>query len=154
MPPNLPTPDRANGLMYQPGTFQHFPSLVYEVAVANEERERLLDDAANKMFSVHTSIACWIGLKIDLGNNVFWMGWGRRRLTGSGMRLEEQTEDDQSTAAYLPIYPYPQAALAGQFTIPSSLLFHPLPTPPNIPDEFVLELESVRAAIEQSIDLL
>ena len=70
------------------------------------------------------------------------------------MCLEEQTEDDQGTAAYFPIYPHPQAPLAENFTIPTNLLFHPLPTPPNIPDEFVVGLESVRAAIELGIDLM
>jgi len=107
MPPNLPTPDRANGLRYQDGTFQHFPSLVYEVAVSNEDRERLLDDADKKTFSIHTSISCWIGLEIELQSSTFWMGWGRRSLAGYGMKLEEQTEDDQGVAAYFPIYPHP-----------------------------------------------
>jgi len=154
MPPNLPTPDRANGLRYQDGTFQHFPSLVFEVVVSNEDRERLLDDADKKTFSIHTSISCWIGLKIELQSNKFWMGWGRRRLAGYGMKLEEQTEDDQGVAAYFPIYPHPQIPLLEEFTIPSTLIFNPLPVPPTCPAEFVLAIESVRAAIEEGIDLM
>jgi len=154
MPPNLPTPDRANGLRYQDGTFQHFPSLFYEVAVSNEDRERLLDDADKKTFSIHTSISCWIGLKIDLQSNTFWMGWGRRSLAAYGMKLEEQTEDDQGVVAYFPIYPHPQIPLLEEFTIPSTLIFNPLPVPPTCPAEFVLAIESVRAAIEDGIDLM
>jgi hypothetical protein len=32
---NLSNPTRANGIKYQPGTTQHFPRLVVEVAVEN-----------------------------------------------------------------------------------------------------------------------
>jgi len=76
-PRNLPAPDGHNRLMYQPNTFRHFPTIVYEVAVTNENRNRLLSDANDKYFAVHTSVAIWVGLKIDLNFFLFWAGWGR-----------------------------------------------------------------------------
>jgi len=43
-------------------------------------------------FAVHTSVVIWVGVN-DLNQNLFWAGWGRRKLNGIGMRLEEQIED-------------------------------------------------------------
>ena len=81
---------------------------------------------------------------MNLRSNTFWMGWGRKSLAGYGMKLEEQTED--------PIYPHPQIPLLEELTIPSTLIFNPLPVPPTCPAEFVLAIESVRAAIEDGTD--
>jgi hypothetical protein len=148
----MPTPSRQNSLMYQPGTNKHFPTLVFEIVVTNENRERLLSDAADKYFNVHTSVQCWVGVKVDLSQNTFWAGWGRRALIGYGLRLEEQTEDNNGVANFLSVYPYPQQAIVGQFTIPSTLIFHPLPLPPNIPAHLVINLEELRQQIELGID--
>jgi hypothetical protein len=150
----MPDPDCNNGLMYQPNAFKHFPTLVYEVAVTNESRNRLLTDASDKYFSVHTSVAIWFGVKIDLAQNAFWARWGRRNLNGTGMRLEEQTENANGVASYLPVYPYPAAALPGQFTIPSTLIYNPLPVPANKPANLIISIETIRAAIEKGIDLM
>lgn len=54
--------------MYQPNTQQHYPSLVVEVSITHENRERLLTDASDKYFHANTSAAAWIGLKINLRN--------------------------------------------------------------------------------------
>src|SRR5271156_1978557 len=133
LPRNLPTPDRLNRLMYQPNTQQHYPSLVFEVAVASENRERLLTDAADKYFNANTSVAVWMGLKIDMGNNTFWAGWGRRANAGFGLHLEQQTEDQNAMSTYSPVHPQPQAPIPGQFDIPSALIFGPVPIPANAP---------------------
>jgi hypothetical protein len=74
-PRDLPAPDGHNRLMYQPNTFRHFPTIVYEVAVTNENHNRLLSDANDKYFAVHTSVAIWVRVKIDLNQNLFWAGW-------------------------------------------------------------------------------
>jgi hypothetical protein len=153
-PRNLPVPDGHNRLMYQPNTFCHFPTIVYEVVVTNENRNRLLSDANDKYFSVHTSVAIWVGVKIDLTQNLFWAGWGRRNLNGTGMRLEEQTEDANGVASYLPVYPLPRVILPGQFTIPSTLIYNPLPVPANKPANLVIAIETLRAAIEEGIGLM
>ena len=154
LPRNLPDPDRHNRLMYQTNTFRHFPTIVYEVAVTDENRNRLFSDANDKYFAVHTSVAIWVGLKIDLNFFLFWAGWGRRNLNGTGMRLEEQTEDATGVASYLPVYPYPRVGLLGQFTIPSTLIYNPLPVPVNKPANLVIAIETLRVAIEEGIDLM
>ena len=153
-PRNMPDPDCNNGLMWQPNTFRHFPTIVFEVTVTNESRNRLLGDANDKYFSVHMSVAVWFGVKIDLAQNTFWAGWGRRNLNGTGMRLQEQTEDANAVASYLPVYPYPPVAIPGQFTIPSILIYNPLPVPANKPANLVISIETLRAAIEEGIDYM
>jgi hypothetical protein len=141
--------------MFQLGTSQRYPTIVFEVAVSNQERNRLLNDADTKIFSVHTSIAIWVGLKVDLHNNVFWAGWGRRSLTGSGIRLEEQTEDENGVASFLPIFcPHPQTPLGGGCSIPSTLVYDPLPVPPDQPINLILSIESMRAAIEMGLEFM
>lgn len=150
----MPDPSHQNGLKYQPGTFQHFPTLVVEVAVRNEDRERLLVDAEQKTFNVSTSVQVWIGVKIDLAQNTFWAGWGRRALVGHGLRLEQQTEDATGNSTFLPIYPWPANNLFGQFSIPSRLILYPNLVPANIPGDLVITFEEIRSWIEFGIDLM
>jgi len=61
----LPDPSRQNGLMYQPGTTQHYPTFVLEVAESDEERDRLPWGVSNKYFQMCTSLLAWLGIKID-----------------------------------------------------------------------------------------
>ena len=136
----LPSPTRQNGLKYQTGIFQHHPSLVFETAVSDESRERLPTDASDKYFNENTSQQAWLGVKLDLANNLFWAGWGRRNLTGMGLRLMQQAEDNDGLSVFLPIYPHPhpQLPIPGQFIIPSSPIFHPLALPAGTPFNFHL----------------
>jgi hypothetical protein len=65
-----------------PGTTEHFPTFVFEIAVTKEDRERLLKDASDKYIS-----------KLDIatpGVHQFWTAWGMRALSGSELRLEQQ----------------------------------------------------------------
>src|SRR5205814_4304582 len=66
----LPAPTRLNRLKYQPCTFKHYPSFVFEVAVSNDDQERLLRDANDKYFNENTSLQVWLGIKLDLTNNI------------------------------------------------------------------------------------
>ena len=70
------------------------------------------------------------------------------------MGLEEQTEEATGVAAYLPVYLYPQVGLLGQFTIPSTLIYNPLPVPVIKQANLVIPIETLRAAIEEGIDLM
>src|SRR5271154_5896410 len=146
LPRNMPPPDRHNHLMFQSNTQQHYPSLVFEVAVTHENRERLLTDASDKYFNPNTSVAVWVGVKVDIANNAFWAGWGRRANNGFGLRLEEQTEDNNGVTAFLPLNP--PSLIPGQFTIPSTLVFGPVPLPQNAPINFVIPLEQIRSEME------
>ena len=55
-----------------------YPTFVFECAVTNENRDRLLDDAETKHFHVNTSIQIWLGLKVRLSEvqhgETFWIG--------------------------------------------------------------------------------
>lgn len=128
-PEDLPQPTRQNKLKLQPNG-RHYPSLVVEVGVNNEDRARLLADACRKYFTDKTSVNIWVGLKIDMtvvGGEVFWIGWGRRKLGGTGLRLEEQTENGQGQTAFLPVnLPVGVHSLLGQILIPSRLIFEPV----------------------------
>jgi hypothetical protein len=125
--------------------------MVFEVAETHESRDRLLEDAEAKYFGIQTSIQVWVGLKIRLSSvangETFWFGWGRRRTIGFGLKLEEQTEDAEGFTCYLPVHTPANAPLVGQVSIPSRLVFNPLPRPANIGDNFVIPFESVRLAV-------
>ena len=83
IPHNLPPPSRHNQLKYRPNSQSPYPTFVFECAVTDENRDRLLDDAEAKHFHVNTSIQVWLGLKVRLGQvqhgETFWIGWGKRR---------------------------------------------------------------------------
>ena len=128
------------------------PSLVFEVAVRHENRERLLADASEKYIHPNTSVACWFGVKVDIANNVFWAGWGGRANHGFGLRLEQPTEDHNGVSAFLPVNP--PAPILGQFTIPSALVFRPVALPQNAPVNFVIPLEQIRSAIVERSSLM
>jgi len=152
---NLPPPNRQNKLVYMPGTTEHFPTFVFEIAVTNEDRERMLDDANDKFFSVHTSIQVWLGVKLDIatpGAHRFWAAWGMRTLSGNGLRLEQQTEDGAGSTAYLPLHSI--VPLAGQFNIPGTLIYHPFPVPPNRPEYFVVNFEELRFELERGVSFM
>ena len=150
----MPNPSHQNNLQYQPGTFTHYPTFVVEIAVINKDRDRLLADADLKYFNVNTSVQVWLGVKVDLAQNMFWAGWGRRAQVGNGLRLAEQVEDGQGNAAFLPIYPWPATSVVGQFSIPSTLILHPNPVPPAISNNLVVTLEEIRSLIETGIALM
>jgi hypothetical protein len=90
----------------------------------------------------------WIGLKVKLNGNrdsgEFWLGWGRRRLVGWGLRMEEQTEDVNGITTFLPIRT--QIPMIGGLRIPSDVIFSPLHPPADSP-ELVVAFEDVRQAI-------
>ena len=63
-----------------------FPSIVVEVAV-NDEDPDMLQAFAQRYFAASTSIRLWVGVKIWLTENRFWVGSGERRPTGTGCCL-------------------------------------------------------------------
>jgi hypothetical protein len=151
-PRYMPPPDRHNHLLFQPSTQRHYPSLVFDVAVAHENRQRLLSDASEKYFHANTSVAVWVGVKIDIANNVFWAGWGRRANHGIGLRLEQQTEDKNGVSAFLAVNA--SAPIPGEFTISSALrVFGGVGLPQHAPVNFVIPLEEIRKEIEEGINL-
>ena len=81
----------------------------------------------------------------------FWVGWGRRKSIGYGLRLEEQSEDAQGAAIYLPVYSQGNNPLGGQLTIPTALIFQPLQPPVDVPSNLVLSFEDVRLAIVRAL---
>ena len=158
IPHNLPPPSRHNQLKYRPNSQSPYPTFVFECAVTDENRDRLLDDAEAKHFHVNTSIQVWLGLKVRLGQvqhrETFWIGWGKRRSIGYGLKLEEQSEDEHGVATFLPVYTADNAVLLGQVTIPTRLIFQPLPCPANAPEDLVLSFEDVRLAIIAGLELM
>lgn len=145
-PPLLPKPTRANGVKLQPSG-NPFPTLVVEIAVRNEDWERLLEDACRKYFSEHTSVKCWIGVKVKTtpaGGEQFWVGWGRRKLGGKGLKLEQPTEDDSGEASFKNVHLPAGTSHPGQLTIPSTLIFEPTAVPVGSPPELTLKYETVR----------
>ena len=153
-PEHLPEPSRQNKLKLQPNG-DNYPTLVLEVAVSNEDRARLLDDACRKYFTDKTSVNVWVGIKIDktvAGGEVFWVGWGRRKLVGTGLKLEQQSEDGMGQVAFLPVnLPVGVQNLMGQIRIPSRLIFEPNQVPLAAPPDFVLPFEIVRTWIERGL---
>jgi hypothetical protein len=138
-----------------PATQEHFPTFVFEIAVTNEDRERLLKDANDKYFSIHMSVQVWLGVKLDIatpGAHRFWTAWGMRALSGSGLRVEQQNEDGAGSTAYLPVNSV--VPLAGQFNIPAYLIYHPHPVAPNRPQYFVVDFEELRFELERVVSLM
>lgn len=131
---------------------------MFEVAVTNETLEKLLDDADQKHFSSITSISVWCGIKVKLssrrGDETFWCGWGRRKAIGYGLKLEEQTEDDAGMATFLPVHLDENAILNGALTIPSDLIFYPLPPPADATEALLIPFEDVRKWIIAGLEFL
>ena len=88
------------------------------------------------------------------GGETFWVGWGRRKSIGYGLKLEEQAEDEYGVTAYLPVYSPGNVPLIGQLTIPTHLIFRPLPCPANAPPNLVLSFENVRLAIIEGLQYM
>lgn len=130
--------------------------MVFECAITHESRERLLSDAEEKHFNINTSIMVWIGLKVRLNANKdsgdFWLGWGRRRAIGWGLRLVEQTEGANGVSTFSPIHT--QNPLAGGLTIPSQAIFAPLQPPAISPPNLLLAFEDVRLAISDGLEYM
>jgi hypothetical protein len=126
IPEHLPEPSTQNRLRLQPNG-AYYPTLVLEVAVSNEDRARLLNDACRTHFTDKTSVNVWVGIKIDktvAGEELFWIGWGRRKSVGTGLQLEQQTEDGMGQVAFLRVnLPVGVQNLMGQIQIPSRLIF-------------------------------
>jgi hypothetical protein len=147
----MPAPNRQNRLRYMPGTTQHFPNFVIEIAYRNETPERFIEDANNKYFTATTSVQIWLGVKIFDDNNPasrqFWGIWGVRSLYGIGMAHRETTADANGNEACLKV----QSAvpLIGQFTIPSSYIYYPHGVPQNVAPNLIIRWETLRLAIEQ-----
>ena len=158
IPRNWPVPSCHNRLKFRPNSTSPYPTFVFECAVTNENLDRLLDDAETKHFHGNTSIRVWLGLKVHLSKvqhgETFWIGWGRRRSIGYGLKLEEQSEDEDGVATFLPVYTSDNVRLLGQVTIPTQLIFQPVPCPPNAPANLVLSFEDVRLAIIDGLELL
>jgi hypothetical protein len=116
--------------------------LCFKVAVSNEDRERLLSDAEDKYFAAETSVVAWVSLKIILdpsGGETFWCGWGRRRESGSGLRLVDQTEYQQGIPCFIPVH---AGVVTGDLRIATRFIF-PVNPPVNIPPDLTITFESL-----------
>jgi hypothetical protein len=69
--------------------------MIFECAVTPESQERLLSDDEEKYFNVDTKIMVWVGLTVKLNANQdsgdIWLRWGRCRMIGWHLRVEEKT---------------------------------------------------------------
>jgi hypothetical protein len=153
-PTRFPAPTRQNKLQLQ-ANGDYFPSLVFEIAVSNEDRARLLDDACKKYFTNKTSVNIWVGIKVDrsvLGAEHLWVRWGRRKLLGTGLKLEQQTEDEHGQSTSLPVHLPPGVTnLMGQIEIPSTLIFQLNQVPAAAPPRFVITFETIRGWITRGL---
>jgi hypothetical protein len=153
-PRGLPAPSTQNGILHQPGTSQPFPSFVIEIAFCHEDRELLISDAVQKYFNQNTSVKLWLGIKIYKTRRTWWGGWGVRAATGYGLRMCEQTEDAMMVSTDMSVDPPPDGPLAGEFRLPSSLLYDPLPIPAGDPLQLVLPFEELRQEIHYAFTLV
>ena len=74
--------------------------------------------------------------------SILVLGLGRRKLTGYGLRLVQQTEDNDGESQF-----YNGDALAhnpGQFSIPTADIFHSPPAAAQVPLDLVIPLEQLR----------
>jgi hypothetical protein len=97
----------------------------------------------------------WIGVKVRLNadrkSGIFWLGWGRRRAIGWGLRLVEQSEDDAGNATFLPIRSH--LPFNGGLNVPTQLILAPSQPPANCPD-LLITFEDVRQAILDGLSFL
>ena len=84
----------------------------------------------------------------------FWIGWGRRKTIGFGLKLEDQSKDEEGITAFLPVYTQGNAPMAEQLTIPSRLIFALLQPPATVGPNFVIPYESVRLAIMRGLSYM
>jgi hypothetical protein len=114
-----------------------FLTFVFECAYSHENWTQLLIDARTKTFSANTSIQVWVGCKLYRSDRTFRCVWGKRRASGSNMRIMRTT---------------PRLSLDNPTTrvlrIPAGLVYWGVPVPPHIQGDFPLELEVIRAHVE------
>jgi hypothetical protein len=149
----MPAPTRQNRLIFQPGTQNHFPTVVVEVAYRNETRAQLTSDAETIYFQATTSVRLWIGIKVNHNHNqqqmTFCGIWGVRNGTGMGLNEREYFQDGNGTETYHRIFsPTP---LIGQFTIPSEYFFLPGQVPQNVPANFIISYETIRLTLQDAL---
>src|SRR5437762_9153803 len=145
----MPAPTHQNQLQFMPGTTQHYPSFIVEVAYQNESPECLINDANQKYFTAATSVQAWLGVKIFHSaipaHRQFWALWGVRSLFGVGMVHRETMVDVNGFESLLDVE---GASVAGFFTIPARHIYHPHNVPQGVPD-LVIPFEMIRQAIHQ-----
>lgn len=130
IPPALPRPGSARpGYIGTP-----FPTLVFEVAVSNEDWERLKADGRNKAFSANTSIQVLVGVKVH-GRTFFQCFWGKRRhAVNGGMRIMHATPRIRMNRPTNRV-----------LRIPAALIFWGVPVMPPLPSPYLpLSLERLR----------
>ena len=73
-PKHIPRPGRGNHLLSHPGKLSGYPTCVFEIAVSDEDRERLLTDAEDKYFAATTDVNVWCGVKVKptAAGTSFW----------------------------------------------------------------------------------
>lgn len=117
-----------------------FPSIVVEVAV-NNEGPATIQAFAQRYFAASTSVRVWVGVKIWLASQRFWVGWGERRPAGHGCRIH-------SSMSWSPN--------AWSFTAPVNIVYHiPMATvygpgiaiPPDVPPTLDIDVEEIRQEI-------
>ena len=117
-----------------------FPSIVIEVAV-NNESPAILRDFAQRYFAASTSVRLWIGVKIWLAGNRFWVGWGERRPNGRGCRIT-------STMAWPPNAWSIATPVNLVYQIPIATVYGPgIPVPANAPATLDINVEEIRQEI-------
>jgi hypothetical protein len=89
------------------------------------------------------NVGCGVKVQRNAVGTSFWAGWGRRKGIGYGLFLAEQTGDENNLASYFST----GHGLQGGFQIPSTLIFNPLPVPPDGPAHFHLLFEDLGDAI-------
>jgi hypothetical protein len=120
------------------------PNVVLEVAVNNESFCTLISDS-HRYFTPHTSVTVWIGVKVYVDSQRFWVGWAERAPDGTGAVLHTEM-------------PFPPTRCR-RYTEPVGVVYHipmqtvfgvGIPVPAELGDTLDIDVDQ----IAQSITLL
>lgn len=117
-----------------------YPNIVVEVAVNTESLGKLID-YANRYFSALSSVRVWIAVKVWLAEKKFWVGWGERAPTGTGVTLH-------TAMAWPPQHLDIASPVNIIYNIPMALIYGTgIPIPPNAPPTLDINVEEIRQLI-------
>ena len=138
----IPTPP-PSWMKFLPDGFP-YPNIVVEVEVNNESPAQLIN-YANMYFSADTSVRLWIAVKVWLVGKKFWVGWGERASTGTGVTLH-------TAMAWPPEHLSIATPVDIIYNIPMTVIYGPgIPIPPNTPPTLEISVEEIRQRIVEFI---
>jgi len=119
-------------------------NIVVEVAVEHETPDQLMSDC-HAYFGPNTSTTLWIGVKVWLAGQKYWVGWAERAPNGVGEVVHTQMHWVPNHMSYL-------VPTNITYNIPMQVAFGPgIPIPAGTPPTLYIDVEGIRLVILKNV---